>query len=156
MGKTKTKPPKGRKEKPKKITITNNAPRLICVTYGTGATGSDKIELKPGPNAVDRHLFEQHLKAHPTVVKYAKQRPGQKGPAGKVKRDDTMILDIDESGPPVTADKEVAEAVAVIETVCDTDLLYELESDDERPQVQKAIDERRAEIGPTEPAKKKD
>ncbi len=165
MGKTKkpaveTEKPKHRKDKPKKITIVNNSPRIITLTYRVGAEGKPaqamSVPLKPGPNAVDRHIYETHLKGHETVKKYTTQKPGEKNARGRIVKGDKMILVIDESGPPATANKTVEDAVELVESVCDHELLYKMEEDESRGEVRKAIDERRAEIGPTDVAEKQD
>jgi hypothetical protein len=155
MGKakeTQTEKPKAKKDKPKQITIINNAPRIITLTYPGGVE-----VLQPGPNAVDRHVYAKHIKGHETVAKYASQGIGEKRKPGQVTLPEgqTPILKIDESGPPSTKDREVEDAVALVGTVCDMDLLYEIEGEENRPSVRRAIDERRDEIGTTEPAEDK-
>lgn len=124
MGKASTK----RESKPDEITITNNQSRLFNLTHPEG-----QMVLKPGPNAVDRKLYEKHFKDHPMTQRYVDQN----------------ILTIDESGPPATAHKTPEDAVEMVKQVCDPTLLYALEAQDDRPEVRQAIDARRVEIGPT-------
>jgi hypothetical protein len=133
----KPRPPKS--SKPTKITMTNNAERVITLCFADG-----KVDLKPGLNAVDRHVWEK-LKDHPIVQKYMTQSPGER----TMGKNQPPILAVDESGPPSTKGKEVEEAVEIVKDVCEPDMLYEFEGEDDRPKVRQAIDARKAEIGPT-------
>jgi hypothetical protein len=133
--------PRGVGEKPTKITIVNNSSRIISLAYK-----DQMVALKPGPNAVDRHAYEQHLKGHDTVKLYSGMSIGSR----HLEPGKPPILEIDESGPPATAHRQVADAVTFVGKVCDMDLLYKLEEMDPRAEVKRAIDERRTEIGPTE------
>jgi hypothetical protein len=133
------KPRAPKSSKPPQITMTNNAERVITLCFADG-----KIDLAPGLNAVDRHAWEK-VKKHPIVAKYMTQSPGEK----KLVKGKPPILEVDESGPPSTKGKDVDDAVEIVKDVCDPDMLYEFESEDDRPKVRQAIDERRAEIGPT-------
>jgi hypothetical protein len=136
--------PKARGEKTTKVTIVNNSSRLIDLSYPNGRTS-----LKPGPNAVDRHLYEKHFRDHSTVKLYSGMSVGsQRLEPGK-----PAILEIDESGPPSTINRAVEDAVLFVNKVCDLDLLYVLQESDPRAPVQKACDERKEAIGPT-PVKK--
>lgn len=132
--------PRGRGEKPTKVTMVNNSSRMINIGYPDGM-----VALKPGPNAVDRHLYEKHIRDHETVKLYSGQSIGSR----KLEPGKPAIIEIDESGPPSTINRTVDEAVAFVGKVCDDALLYKLKADDPRPEVQHAIDERKVEIGPT-------
>jgi hypothetical protein len=137
--------PKPIGEKTTQVTIVNNSSRLIDLSYPNGRTS-----LKPGPNAVDRHLYEKHFRDHETVKLYSGMSIGKL----HLEPGKPPILEIDESGPPSTINRSEQEAVLFVNKVCDTDLLYALQESDPRAAVQKACDERKIAIGPT--AVKKD